>query len=107
MSVIDRLGKKLSSSSAVMRLISNDRVMQVATGIMDARGRLEAAAERASEAWTILLHGHALPTIDPALDGVDDVVSASPAKKSPAPAPAPSTAPTNGAATHGTTNGAG
>ncbi|MDI1436786.1 aminotransferase class I/II-fold pyridoxal phosphate-dependent enzyme [Polyangium sorediatum] len=109
MSVIDRLGKKLSSSSAVMRLISNDRVMQVATGLMDARGRLEAAAERASEAWSILLNGHALPTIDPALDGGDDVVSA--AAKRPAPAPKPAAAeangaPTNGAAAHAPTNGA-
>jgi len=109
MSVIDRLGKKLSSSSAVMRLISNDRVMQVATGLMDARGRLEAAAERASEAWSILLNGHALPTIDPALDGVDDVVGAT--AKSPAPATKPAAAPTNGAATngaaaHAATNGA-
>ncbi|WP_272459835.1 aminotransferase class I/II-fold pyridoxal phosphate-dependent enzyme [Polyangium jinanense] len=109
MSVIDRLGKKLSSSSAVMRLISNDRVMQVATGLMDARGRLEAAAERASEAWSILLNGHALPTIDPALDGGDDVVGA--AGKSPAPAAKPAEAKengaaTNGAAAHATTNGA-
>ncbi|WP_232379998.1 aminotransferase class I/II-fold pyridoxal phosphate-dependent enzyme [Polyangium fumosum] len=103
MSVIDRLGKKLSSSSAVMRLISNDRVMQVATGLMDARGRLEAAAERASEAWSILLNGHALPTIDPALDGGDDVVAA--AAKSPAPAPKAAAA-TNGAAAHAVTNGA-
>ncbi|WP_240806732.1 aminotransferase class I/II-fold pyridoxal phosphate-dependent enzyme [Polyangium spumosum] len=107
MSVIDRLGKKLSSSSAVMRLISNDRVMQVATGIMDARGRFEAAAERASEAWSILLHGHALPTIDPALEGGDDVVSKA-APKSPAPAAHVATngAATNGAAAHATTNGA-
>ncbi|MDI1448629.1 aminotransferase class I/II-fold pyridoxal phosphate-dependent enzyme [Polyangium sp. 6x1] len=99
MSVIDRLGKKLSSSSAVMRLISNDRVMQVATGLMDARGRLEAAAERASEAWSILLNGHALPTIDPALDGGDEVVAKNPASV------AVSAAPTNGAAAHAT-NGA-
>ncbi|MDI3283421.1 aminotransferase class I/II-fold pyridoxal phosphate-dependent enzyme [Polyangium sp. 15x6] len=109
MSVIDRLGKKLSSSSAVMRLISNDRVMQVATGLMDARGRLEAAAERASEAWSILLNGHALPTIDPALEGGDDVVGA--AGKSPRPATKPAEAeakgaPTNGAAAHAPTNGA-
>ncbi|MDI1481156.1 aminotransferase class I/II-fold pyridoxal phosphate-dependent enzyme [Polyangium sp. y55x31] len=108
MSVIDRLGKKLSSSSAVMRLISNDRVMQVATGLMDARGRLEAAKERASEAWSILLNGHALPTIDPALEGGDDVVGA--AKKSPAPAEKPAepkaNGATNGAAAHAKTNGA-
>ena len=110
MSVIDRLGKKLSSSGAVMRLISNDRVMQVATGIMDARGRFEAAAERASEAWSIILHGHALPTIDPALDGNDEVVAKNGAPKA-KPVEAPR-APTNGAGAHATngaaaTNGAG
>jgi 8-amino-7-oxononanoate synthase len=72
MGMKDRLveqGKKLASSGVVMRLISNDGVMKVATGVMDARTRLRAAADHASEAWSILLNGHALPTIDPALEG--------------------------------------
>jgi 8-amino-7-oxononanoate synthase len=72
MSMKDRLveqGKKLASSGPVVRLISNDGVMRVATGVMDARSRLSAAAEHASEAWNILINGHALPNIDPALEG--------------------------------------
>ncbi len=72
MSMKDRLveqGKKLASSGPVVRLISNDGVMRVATGVMDARTRLRAAAEHASEAWNVLLNGHALPNIDPALEG--------------------------------------
>jgi len=77
-SLLNRLveqSKKLASSEKVVRLLSNDRVMQVATGLMDARTRLEAATEKASEALDILLHGHALPTIDPALEGNDEVVA--------------------------------
>jgi 8-amino-7-oxononanoate synthase len=96
MSVKDRLvegGKKLASSSVVVRLISNDRVMKVATGIMDARSRLSAAGERASEAWSILVNGHALPTIDPSLEGGDEVVAGG--KK-----------PGANGATNGATNGA-
>lgn len=78
MSLMNRLveqGKKLASSDKVVRLLSNDGVMKVATGLMDARTRLDAAAEKASEAFDILLHGHGLPTIDPALDGNDEVVA--------------------------------
>ncbi len=72
MSLRDRLlerGKKIASSGVVLRLISNDRVMAVATGVMDARSRLEAARAPMAEAVSILLKGHALPTIDPALEG--------------------------------------
>ena len=72
MSMKDRLveqGKKLASSGPVVRLISNDGVMRVATGVMDARTRFSAAAEHASEAWNILVNGHAMPNIDPALEG--------------------------------------
>ncbi len=78
MSLMNQLveqGKKLVSSDKVVRLLSNDGVMKFATGLMDARSRLEAAAEKASEAFDILLHGHGLPTIDPALDGNDEVVA--------------------------------
>ncbi|MFO0755291.1 MAG: aminotransferase class I/II-fold pyridoxal phosphate-dependent enzyme [Byssovorax sp.] len=72
MSIKERLveqGKKITSSTAFVRLVSNDKVMQVATGVMDARSRIEAARGHAAEAWNVLLHGHALPTIDPALEG--------------------------------------
>src|SRR5262245_45240567 len=77
MSLKDRLverGKKLASSDTVVRIISNDRVMRVATGVMDARSRMRAAADLAAEAWSVLLNGHELPTIDPALEGGADVV---------------------------------
>lgn len=83
MSLMNRIveqGKKLASSDQVVRLLSNDRVMKVATGLMDARTRLEAASEKASEAFDILLNGHGLPTIDPALEGNDEVI-AKPAAK--------------------------
>src|SRR4051794_9956132 len=72
MSMKDRLveqGKKLTSSGPFVRLVSNDKVMRVATGMMDARNRLSAAGDRMSEAVNILINGHALPTIDPALEG--------------------------------------
>jgi 8-amino-7-oxononanoate synthase len=68
-------GKKLVSSPFVLRLMSNDRVMKVATGVMDARTRLRAAADKVAEAGSILLEGHALPTIDPALDGEPEIIA--------------------------------
>lgn len=45
----------------VMRVVSSDRVMKAAEGIMDARSRFRAA-------WNIIKDGHELPNIDPALD---------------------------------------
>ena len=65
MSLIDRIG----SSSTVMRLLSDDRVMKVTTGVMDAKSRFSSAKELATQALLILRDGHAMPTIDPALDG--------------------------------------
>ncbi|MDX2053853.1 MAG: pyridoxal phosphate-dependent aminotransferase family protein [Polyangiaceae bacterium] len=44
-----------------MRIASDDRVMKAAQGVLDARMRVKAA-------WNILLSGHELPSIDPALD---------------------------------------
>jgi 8-amino-7-oxononanoate synthase len=74
MSLIDRIG----SSSTVMRLLSDDRVMKVTTGVMDAKSRFSSAKELATQALLILRDGHAMPTIDPALDGnEDDVVDGS------------------------------
>jgi 8-amino-7-oxononanoate synthase len=83
MSLKDRLveqGKKISTSGTFVRLVSNDKVMRVATGLMDAKSRLNAAQGLASEAWSIIINGHALPNIDPALEGEPDV--SAPAKKS-------------------------
>lgn len=67
--------KKLVSSPFVIRLISNDRVMKVATGVMDARSRFRAAAEKVAEAGDILVNGYAMPNIDPALDGEPEVTA--------------------------------
>jgi 8-amino-7-oxononanoate synthase len=58
--ILERSRKALLNP-AVMRWVSDDRVMRATEGLLDARGRLEAA-------WTVLKNGHALPNVDPALD---------------------------------------
>jgi 8-amino-7-oxononanoate synthase len=58
---ITERGRKVLLRPAVMRWISDDRVMRAAEGMMDARNRVRAA-------WTVLVNGHELPSIDPALD---------------------------------------
>ena len=54
-------GKQALLRPAVLRWVSDDRVMKATEGLMDARGRLKAA-------WTVLKNGHELPNVDPALD---------------------------------------
>lgn len=74
MSFRDRLverTKQMAMTPRVLRFVSDDRVMRVAEGVMDARTRVRAAAAKAGEAWHVLLNGHALPNIDPAI--ADDV----------------------------------
>jgi 8-amino-7-oxononanoate synthase len=102
-------GKQIASSGVVMRLIANDRVMQVATGVMDARNRFSAARAPMAEALRVLMHGHDLPTLDPALDDTPDEAPITRASPSPVAAqngssahvhPAP--APQAGAAHEGT-----
>jgi 8-amino-7-oxononanoate synthase len=58
--ILERSRKALLNP-AVMRWVSDDRVMRATEGLLDARGRLEAA-------WKVLKNGHALPNVDPALD---------------------------------------
>jgi 8-amino-7-oxononanoate synthase len=58
--ILERSRKALLNP-AVMRWVSDDRVMRATEGLLDARGRVEAA-------WKVLKNGHALPNIDPALD---------------------------------------
>jgi len=53
--------KKALLSPAVMRWVSDDRVMKAAEGLMDARSRVR-------DAWKVLIQGYELPNIDPALD---------------------------------------
>lgn len=90
-----RLLDRLTGNPALLRLMSDDRVMKVAEGVMDARSRLESAGTLARQALVVLRDGHALPTIDPALegDGADVVES----RERPRPA--------NGHATNGHVNG--
>src|SRR5687768_13928631 len=58
--IIDR-GRQLVMSPAVMRWVSDDRVMKAAEGVLDAKTRVRLA-------WHMLKNGHALPHVDPALD---------------------------------------
>ncbi len=61
-------GKRLASRPAVVRVASDDRVMRLVNGVLDGRSRVRAAAEKANEAWHLLLNGRALPTLDLSLD---------------------------------------
>jgi 8-amino-7-oxononanoate synthase len=54
-------GKRVLQKPSVLRWVSDDRVMKAAEGMLDARTRMRAA-------WRMLLDGHELPPIDPALD---------------------------------------
>src|SRR6185295_10977298 len=58
---ITNRGKKMVLNPTVMRWISDDRVMKAAEGMLGARTRVRAA-------WKVLLDGHSLPAVDPALD---------------------------------------
>src|SRR5260221_6123492 len=58
--ITDR-SKRMVLNPTVMKWISDDRVMKAAEGVMDARTRVKAA-------WKVLLDGHDLPAVDPALD---------------------------------------
>jgi 8-amino-7-oxononanoate synthase len=78
--IVER-GKQLAMTPRVLRVLSDDRVMRAAEGVMDARNRVRAAAEKANEAWQLLTYGHALPAIDPSIvDDVDLVVPTPPAE---------------------------
>lgn len=54
-------GRKVLLNPSVMRVVSDDRLMKAAEGVLDARSRVKAA-------WRALVNGHELPNIDPALD---------------------------------------
>lgn len=59
--ILTEQSSKILSNPSVMRMVSDDRVMKVAEGLMDAPERLKGA-------WKILRDGYALPNVDPALD---------------------------------------
>jgi 8-amino-7-oxononanoate synthase len=71
-SLVDR-GRRLAQTPALTRMISNDRVMRLASGVLEARQRIEEAAGLWREAWRVLLDGHALPNIDPSLESDEDL----------------------------------
>jgi len=54
-------GRKVLNNPLVLKWTTDDRVKKAAEGVLDIRGR-------AHEAWKILINGHSLPAIDPALD---------------------------------------
>jgi 8-amino-7-oxononanoate synthase len=54
-------GRRVLSRPELLRWATDDRVMRAAQGVMDARGRVKAA-------WQVLINGHDLPAVDPALD---------------------------------------
>ena len=93
--------ERIASSPTVMRWISDDRVMRVATGVMEARERFGEAAGLAREAVRVLVNGHEMPNIDPSLHTDQELgatsVDSAPAAAPAAPAPKPN-GKSNGAA---------
>ena len=68
--IVDR-GKQALMTPAVLRWVTDDRVMKATEGLMDARTRVR-------DAWKVLLNGNELPNVDPALD--DNIGQSAPAK---------------------------
>ena len=79
--IVER-GRQALFKPSVMRWATSDRVLKATEGVLDAKTRVQAA-------WQVLLNGHALPSIDPALD--DSI-----AQTEVSPAPKPRVRPTNG-----------
>jgi len=76
MSIVDR-GKKLASSPAVMKLLASDRVMKVASGVLEARERFGEAAVLWREGIKVLTNGHEMPNLDPSLASDDELGASS------------------------------
>jgi len=92
--------KKALMSPAVMRIVSDDRLMKAVEGVMDARTRVR-------DAWKVLRDGHDLPNIDPALDehvGKNGNGSAAPAPSAPAKTNGSNGSNGHGAEVQGSTN---
>ncbi len=68
--------KRLTESGAVMRVLSSDRVMRVGQAFLEGPSRLRLARAKAREALDLLLHGQALPQIDPGFDDAIQTVDA-------------------------------
>jgi len=54
-------GRKVLNNPLILKWSTDDRVKRAAEGVFDIRSR-------ANEAWRILVNGHELPSVDPALD---------------------------------------
>ncbi len=67
-------GMKALNNPAIMRVVTDDRVMKAAVGVMDAPTRMKAA-------WKIIRDGYELPNVDPALDDDPEPTNGTPAKK--------------------------
>ncbi len=91
-------GKRLASSPTMLRLMTDDRVMRLFNGVLDSQQRVRDASEKAGEAWHLLIHGRAMPTIDPALDEDIPTVAAEAPRTNGA-------AKANGVNGHGVSNG--
>ena len=66
-SIVSKGKKRVMAAGPVVRLMSDDRVMRVADAVFDAPVRLRGAAEKAAEAWQVLVHGYGLPEMDPSM----------------------------------------
>jgi 8-amino-7-oxononanoate synthase len=73
MSESKNLRDRLTGSPALLRLISNDRFMRVASGVLEARQRFGEAAGFWREGIKVLVNGHEMPTIDPSLHTDDEL----------------------------------
>ena len=58
----------MGMKDAVTRMLANDRVMKLTTGVLQARERFGEAATYWREGMRVLVNGHEMPNIDPALD---------------------------------------
>ena len=56
--------RKALNKPTLMKWVTDDRFLKAAEGVMDARTRVK-------DAWHVLVNGHGLPNIDPALDDVE------------------------------------
>jgi 8-amino-7-oxononanoate synthase len=92
--LLERGKKTLAGSPTVLRLISNDRVMKLASGVLEARQRFGEAAGLWREGWRLLVNGHEMPHIDPSLHSDADLGAVSPGE-----GPAPATKKANGGTT--------
>lgn len=63
--------RRVLAHPSVMRVVSDDRVMRAAEGLLDARTRMKAA-------WSALTRGTELPHVDPALDDYGDALDVGP-----------------------------